>query len=331
MITAKRADLLLILLAVVLGTMFCGSGCSTTSRGSTETTFRYCNPIIDGYLADPFVLRSNGRYYLFATGGSSDGRYIPIYQSSDLVHWQFVRGAVARGPEGSWNRKNFWAPEVIEIDGQFYLYYTASTENTPKNTGNRVGLAVSDRPEGPYEDRSVVVPHASLDGSPFRDTNGILYLYYTIEHGNSDGLVAGRIYVDKLVSADRVSGNPILLMSHHKWQEGPCVLLRNGRYYLTYSTGGWASDNYEVHWAVGTSPTGPFKEQPGTLLKSTEHVKGPGHHNFFTGPGGCDWIVYHGWDPGFTARYPRIDPLVVSRNGLSTTGPTTTLQSIDMQ
>ena len=331
MIAVKRTDLLLIAIIVVLGIMLYGSFCRKNNRGNTETTFRYCNPIIDSYLADPFILKSNGYYYLFATGTAPDGRYIPIQRSSDLVHWEFVRGAVARGPEGSWNRKNFWAPEVMEIDGRFCLYYTASTEYTPKNTGNRVGLAVSDNPEGPYEDRGVVVPHASLDGSPFRDTDGTLYLYYTIEHGNSDGLTAGHIYVDKLISADRVSGNPMLLVSHHDWQEGPCVLLRDGRYYLTYSTGGWASDNYQVHWAVGTSPTGFFKEQPQILLKSTAHVKGPGHHSFFIGPGGRDWIVYHGWDPEFTARYPRIDPLLVSKNRLSTTGPTTTPQSIDVQ
>ncbi len=331
MTTSKRGVLLVITLTVVLFMILYGSGCSKANRSGTETTFRYCNPIIDGYLADPCIIRSNGDYYLLATGRASDRRHIPIYRSSDLVHWDFVRGAVARGQEDSWNRKNFWAPEVMEIDGQFCLYYTASTDNTPKNTGNRVGLAVSDNPGGPYEDRGVVIPHASLDGSPFRDADGTLYLYYTIEHGNSDGLTAGRIYVDKLVSADQVSGGPILLVSHHGWQEGPCVLLRDGRYYLTYSTGGWASDNYQVHWAVGSSPTGPFKEQPGTLLKTTADVKGPGHHNFFIGPGGQDWIVYHGWDPEFTGRYPRIDPLVISENNLSTRGPTTTPQSIDLQ
>jgi beta-xylosidase len=331
MVINKVANLLLILLTVILGIMLYGSGSSITNQGKTETTFRYCNPIIDSNLADPFILRSKGNYYLFATGSASDGHNLPIYRSSDLINWQFVRGAVARGLKDSWNRRNFWAPEVIEINGQFCLYYTASTDNTPNNTGNRVGLAVSDNPEGPYEDRGVVIPHASLDGSPFRDVDGTLYLYYTIENGNSDGLIAGRIYVDKLLSSNQVSGNPILLISHHKWQEGPCVLLRNGRYYLTYSTGGWASDKYEVHWAVGTSPTGPFKEQPGTLLKSTEYVKGPGHHNFFIGPGGYDWVVYHGWDPKFTARYPRIDPLIISKKGLSTTGPTSTPQSIEVQ
>ena len=331
MITRKLTTAFLYSLIVVLSILFFCLGCSSTGGGiNAEKTVNYCNPVIDRYLADPFILWSDPFYYMFATGRAPDGRYIQIYRSRDIVTWEFVRGAVERGSENSWNRKNFWAPEVIQIDGSFYLYYTASTDGTPENTGNRVGLAVSDHPEGPYEDRGVVIPHASLDGSPFRDADGTLYLYYTIEYGNSDGLVAGRIYVDKLVKPDEVSGSPVPLITHHRWQEGACAVLRDGQYYLTYSTGDWKNESYRVRWAVGPSPTGPFKEQ-GTLLKSTAQVKGPGHHSIFTGPGGHDWLVYHGWDPRFTARYPRIDPLVVSPNGLSSRGPTTTQQSVNRQ
>jgi beta-xylosidase len=289
---------------------------------------RYRNPVIDRGLADPFIVRANGTYYLFATGRADDGRLIPIYQSDDLANWKFVRGAVARGRKGVWNRKNFWAPEVMKIDGRFYLYYTASTEDTPKNTGNRVGLAVSANPEGPYRNAGVIIPNASLDGSPFRDSDGTLYMYYTIEYGDSAGLRAGRIYVDKMVSPKQALGRPKLIFKAHNWQEGPCVLLRNGRYFLTFSTGDWGRDNYQVRRAVGSSPTGPFKEQRGALLKSSRDVKGPGHHNFFTDRDGNDWLVYHGWDPAFNARYPRIDPLIVSGGRLSTIGPTSTPQTI---
>jgi len=328
MIARKRIAVYFSFLIIVMGTLSFGLDCSRTrGNGSADITVRYSNPVIDRYLADPFILRSGAYYYMFATGKASDGRYIQIYRSKDLAEWDFVRGAVTRGSENSWNRKNFWAPEVIEIEGRFHLYYTASTDGTPDNTGNRVGHAVSDYPEGPYEDRGVVIPHASLDGSPFRDTDGTLYLYYTIEHGNSDGLVAGRIYVDTLVTPDEVSGNPVPCITHHSWQEGACVMVRDGRYYLTYSTGNWRDESYRIRWAAGSSPIGPFEEK-GTLLKSTAQVKGPGHHSFFTGPGGHDWIVYHGWDPEFIARYPRIDPLNVTRQGLSVDGPTSGPQTV---
>jgi beta-xylosidase len=287
----------------------------------TKTVFS--NPIIDRYLADPYILKHDSVYYLFATGGGDDGRFIPIYRSKDLVNWEFVRGAVTQGPSpDSWNRRNFWAPEVYFMNNKFYLYYTAMPDGTPENTGNRVGLAVADSPEGPYEDVGVVVSHASIDGSLYQDEEGQLYLYYTIERENHDGLIAGQIYGTKMKDPATIEGDPVQLISHHEWQEGPCVVKRDGILFLTYSIGGWEDDTYNVRYAIGKTPLGPFEEQPNIILQTSEQVKGPGHHSIFSGPGDDDWLVYHGWDPAFTARYPRIDPLLRTGRKLYSDGPT---------
>ena len=72
--------------------------------------------------------------------------------------------------------------------------------------------------------------------------------------------------------------------------------------------------------------TGPFIEQPDTLLQSNEKVKGPGHHFMFKNKDGKDWIVYHGWDAAFTARYPRIDRIFFDGQKMSSDGPTFTGQ-----
>lgn len=100
------------------------------------------------------------------------------------------------------------------------------------------------------------------------------------------------------------------------------------RYYLFYSVGNWGDATYHVRWAVGDSPLGPFEEAEGRLLESTDAVIGPGHHNFFRGPGGGTWIVYHGWDPAHTARYPRIDRLSWDGDQPRTDGPTVTRQPL---
>ena len=213
-------------------------------------------------------------------------------------------------------------------DERYWLYYTAMPDGTEGNTGNRVGLAVANAPAGPFEDLGVVVPHAAIDGSPFLDADGSLWLYFAGEFGNDRGLAQGRIYADRLLAPDRVAGEPVEVMGRHKGQEGPCLLLRDGRYYLFYSLGSWGKDDYRVAWAVGDSPAGPFEEGPGFLLESTADVKGPGHHNFFRGPDGKDWVIYHGWDPAFTARYPRIDPVHWRDGRPGTLGPTSTPQPL---
>lgn len=180
----------------------------------------YTNPIIDKYLADPFIIIEDGYYYLFATGGAEDGRYIPIHRSKDLKNWEFVRGAVSRGDTADWNYKHFWAPEVYKIDDKYYLYYTASPKYSPKNSGNHVGLAVSDKVEGPYQDMGRVVQHSSIDGHMFTDKDGNRYFFYTIEHLNKDGLTAGQIYMDKMISPTQPlqnrSSNDLLPITFYK-------------------------------------------------------------------------------------------------------------------
>ncbi len=296
----------------------------------TEATdsLYYSNPIIDKYLADPCVKFDSGQYYLFATGQADDKRFIPIYRTRDFVHWEFVRGAVAGGSKTDWNYKHFWAPEVIKIKNLYYLYYTASPEDSPRNSGNRVGVARAKNIEGPYENIGVVIPHASIDGHPFMDQDSSMYIFYTIEHLNADSLKAGQIYADKMIAPDRVAGRPVQIVSHHEWQEGPFVQYRDNRYYLTYSCGKWQDSTYHLRYATSSSVLGGYSEQPDTILRSNAFVKGPGHHFIYADARGQDWVVYHGWDTAYTARYPRIDRIFYKDGVVSSDGPTYTVQPL---
>lgn len=289
----------------------------------------FTNPLFDRYMADPFVYQADGFYYLIATGDAEDGRFLPIYRSKDFVNWEFVRGAVEKGKEGAWNRKNFWAPEVVENDGRFYLHYTGCADGYPGNEGNRVGLAVSESPEGPFEDVGVVVPTSSLDGSAWQDTDGKWYLYYATDFGDPDGKKQGQIYVDRLLDFQTVEGKPKLIVDWNGWQEGPFMVKEGGIYYLTYSINGWKSDRYQVRFATSSSPTGPFvePEEGNPVLSSTDEVKGPGHHMILQDGAGDRWMIYHGWDPEFTARYPRADRMQIGNGSVTVDGPTQTPQS----
>ncbi len=286
----------------------------------------WSNPIIDASAADPFILKAKGRYWLYATGKKDGNRHIPIWSSDNLIDWQFERHAVE---EGSWNKFNFWAPEVLFYDSRYWIYYTAKTERDDKNHSNRLGLAVSDKPGGPFEDVGVIIDHAALDGSPFLDDDGQLWLYYVTEHGNTRGHAAGKIWVDKLIDPQNVADEAVCLIDEHEWQEGPVVFKQaDGRYRLTYSLGAWTDDTYRVAQAVSDKPNGPFIESDVIIMKSTDEVKGPGHHNLFIGPDKERWIIYHGWDVAMTTRYPRIDRLYTAADGtLSSNAPTSTEQT----
>jgi hypothetical protein len=90
----------------------------------------------------------------------------------------------------------------------------------------------------------------------------------------------------------------------------------DGRIALLFSTGSWTDHTYCLRWSIGEQPTGPFVEEPKPLLKTGEDLYGPGHANWFRGPGDEPWLVFHAWDKAHTARQPHVAPLLWEKGRL---------------
>lgn len=120
---------------------------------------------------------------MYGTGGVEDG--FACYSSDDLVHWH-PEGQVYRGntPE-SWAVANFWAPEVYERNGKFYLFFSADWKENPEHEleNFRIGVAVADRPTGPFReltDGPLFDPgYPVIDGNVFTDEDGRSYLFFS--------------------------------------------------------------------------------------------------------------------------------------------------------
>ena len=120
---------------------------------------------------------------MYGTGGVEDG--VACYSSDDLVHWH-PEGQVYRGntPE-SWAVANFWAPEVYERNGKFYLFFSADWKENPEHEleNFRIGVAVADRPTGPFReltDGPLFDPgYPVIDGNVFTDEDGRSYLFFS--------------------------------------------------------------------------------------------------------------------------------------------------------
>ena len=143
----------------------------------------YSNPL-DVEFGDPYVLKaSDGRYYMYGTGGVEDG--FRACSSLDLVHWN-EEGRVYRGnTKDSWATKFFWAPEVYEIKGKFYMFYSAQWRENPNNEVEnfRIGVAVSQSPTGPFkemQDGPIFDPgYPIIDANVYFAEDGRTYLYYS--------------------------------------------------------------------------------------------------------------------------------------------------------
>ncbi len=301
----------------------------------------YRNPVHDGYFADPFVMHapaSGSRYVAIGTGSVQGDRAFEVLRSDDLVHWRSVGGALER-PQGCGS--DYWAPEVAEQDGRWWMYYSCGEGDV----GHSLRVAVADSPVGPYVDTGVDLTPGerfAIDPHPFQDDDGSWYLFFArdVLEGDRVGTMLAVAPLDgmtRLAEPARTvltpSGDWQLFlrdreMYGRRWDwhtlEGPFVRRHGGRYWCFYSAGSWLEPTYGVGVAVADSPLGPWTAAAGgqpIMGTVPGKVVGPGHNSVVTAPDGTDVIVYHAWDVGQTARRMCIDPLVWGEDGPRVDGP----------
>lgn len=314
----------------------------------------YQNPVWPGYFADPFVLKAGGEYFAYGTAGpdeAASSRKFQVLRSVDLVNWR-AEGSALIPPE-TLRYASFWAPEVAERDGRFYMYYSAGGV---EGEGHKLRVAIADAPVGPFVDvAGSLVPDEpfSIDASPYRDpTSGEWYLFFAKDYFDDPpgtGLAVARLSDDMF----RTVGPPTpLIRASSPWQvfgrnrhwygqtweawhtvEGPFAVSREGKCWLFYSGGLWKGADYGVGCAVSDSPMGPYTEVDCTdgppILRGTDAARGPGHNSVVLGPDDQTWfIVYHAWDAQHTARRMFIDPLEWTPAGPRCAGPTTERQRL---
>ena len=304
------------LFLLTLSLMLCGAACACaqplplTDGEAVKDRFA-ANPRAVKDIGDPNVLRAGEAYFTFATGGPIG---FNVWRSADLI--TFSKEKAVRKID--WVSGDYWAPEVYEISGRYYMFFTGRWK---ENGSLRMGVAVADAPEGPYTD-AIGGPlfdfgYAVIDGTLLYDDAGVPYMIFSRDCSEN---VVGAYHESHLygvqLAQDLLSavGEPVLLTQpdadwelrsgDYRWNEGPAVLKHDGRYYLFYSANCYSGKEYAVGVAVADHPLGPYAKQENnpilSYIETPEEVivSGPGHNSFFT-VGDELFTAYH------THTYPK--------------------------
>lgn len=304
---------------------------SPKNEKSESKTVEYVNPVCKRYFADPAVLKDGDFYYAFGTGDTGDDKRFPVQKSKDLVHWEFLGGALVGLSDKA--KTDYWAPEPAKKDNKYYLYYSAGNST---GLDHQLRVATATRPEGPYTDcGKLLIPSEpfSIDSHPFRDDDGRWYLYFVKDELEGDRPGTAIAVVELNDDMTSVKGLPkTILRPSADWQifgkdrewygrkwkewyciEGPYIIKRDGKYFCLYSGGCWETPRYGLAYGVSDSPLGPFEDRGiaggACVLSGNDEFIGPGHNSLTTGPDGKTYVVYHAWDKAHTARRMCIDPL----------------------
>jgi arabinan endo-1,5-alpha-L-arabinosidase len=278
----------------------CCACCAAQTPGSVPA--RYRNPVIRRSVPDPTVIRAaDGSFYLYST---EDVRNLPVYHSTDLVHWQFTGTAFTDSTRPTFEPKGgLWAPDINFINGRYVLYYSMSVWGGEQTCG--IGVAVADRPQGPFTDcgmlfRSNTVGVQNSIDPDFVEDGGRKYLFWGSFRGiygielNDDGLS-----VKPGAEKRRVAGTAYEAAYIH----------RRGRYYYLFASAGSCCRGLESTYTtvVGRAENlwGPYTDRQGRTMDENRHEVLIRRNHAFVGVGhnsdivqdaaGSDWIFYHGF------------------------------------
>lgn len=277
------------------------------------------------YTADPSAHVFEGKVYIYPSHDIDAG--IPFNDDGDHFGMEDYHVLRMDSPEGEavdcgvalhvkdvpWAQRQMWAPDAATKDGRYYLYFPAKRADGVF----QVGVAVGERPEGPFAPESEAIAGSySIDPAVFEDDDGAHYLYF-------GGLWGGQLqkYRDNVFdtahqepAGDAPALGPrvarlgddmkqfaeaprevvildeageMLRAGDHdrRFFEAAWLHKYQGRYYLSYSSG----NTHYLCYAVGDSPYGPFAFQ-GRIL---EPVVGWTTHHSICEFGGSWWLFYH--------------------------------------
>lgn len=293
-----RMTTLVVAAAVTLGTAV------IASAPAQAATYPMPGPVSgDTGVHDPEVVKRPTGGYLMASTGPG----VPLKTSSDRTRWTNAGSAFPNGTPWAdaytGGSTHLWAPEIVYANGQYYLWYSASTFGS-----NRSAIFLATSPSGAsgtWTHRGLVIESftsndfnaidpavtVAADGRWWMSFGSFWSGIKMIELSSSTGLRQGTAFH----SIASRGGGAI---------EAPNIQYRGGYYYLYLSFDACcrgADSTYRIMVGRSTSITGPYVDRAGVpmmngggtqLLAGHDGIYGPGHEAVFADTD-ADVIAYH--------------------------------------
>ncbi len=277
------------------------------------------NPIIrDQFTADPTARVFEGKLYLYP---SHD---IPspierlkewfcmadyhVFSSENLVDWE-DHGVIVSQESVPWvapESYSMWAPDCVYRDGKYYFYFP-STPAGENRRGFGIGVAVADKPYGPFKpEEKPIEGVGGIDPCVLIDHDGQAYIYWS-----GRGMSVAKLKDNMLELASepvQIEGLP------EGFKEGPFVFEREGIYYYTFP---WVRDSTEtLAYATGDNPMGPFTFR-GIIMEESPTGCWTNHHSIVEYENQWYLFYHHNdYSPAFDKnRSARIDSLFFNADG----------------
>lgn len=257
---------------------------------SSSVSDKFNNPLYQGQ--DPFVTYKDGFYYFVSSSNLDSNNKVYVSKSRTLLD----QGEKIMVFDSQGTQTRIFAPELFFFDGKWYIYYCADLKEFDYKHMATVLESVTDDPQGAYVDKGAIyagengVYKQANDFTVF-DYKGQLYAVWgTLGSGEPIGPAIAPMDNPYTITADRsfLPGGG---------GEGPRVLQKDGKVFITMSEGDYASNGYRLSYFMNTD--GDFLNpdswtRTNDVFVATDDVSGPARAGFVKSADGKeDWMIYH--------------------------------------
>lgn len=290
---------------------------------SYSQNLEFNNPLAE-QRADPWVFKADdGTYYLIATA--------PEYDRIVIRKANSINGLKEATEKVIWRKHNkgvmghhIWAPELHRIDGKWYIYFAAGEAENVWNIRMWTLSNSSDDPmEGEWQEEGQIKTKResfSLDATTF-ELKGKRYMIWA--QNVTPGKQGTALVISRMKNPTTLMGPEVILTEpDFSWEkikynvnEGPAVLIRNGKIFVTYSASA-TNSNYSVGllWIdqkANLLKASNWHKSPSPVFYTNEELKrfGPGHNSFTTSEDDkTDIMIYHARDYNGIIGHELSDP-----------------------
>lgn len=275
-------------------------------------TIKFINPVIE-QRADPWVYKHTDGYYYFTAS-------VPQYNGIEVRRSKIIQGLDNCETVMIWKKHDkgkmselIWAPEIHYVFGKWYVYFAAAPTKEIKDglfQHRMYAIECSDEDpiNGEWVERGQVITNIDsfcLDATTFEHNEKTYYVWAQKDpkiRGNSN------LYISEMENGYTLKGPQVMISKpEFDWEtigfwgnEGPAVLKRNGKIFITYS-GSETDENYcmgiiyaDENSDVLDASSWTKSKEPVFRTSYENKQYGPGHNSFtFSEDGTKDILIYH--------------------------------------
>jgi len=207
----------------------CSAGRAQRGEGDSSLYYNlvltYVNPVLPGDHPDPTLIRV-GKDFYHCGSSFHFNPYLPVYHSTDLVHWEVISRVVPSSRASFVTDRpsaGIWQGAITYFYGSYWVYFSAGGQWFSKASS----------PYGPWSGAVNVATNPATgnlgyDNSIFVDDNGKPYM--VIKNGQKvnrlQALGRDGQLTDTVINLDWMNAS-----LQYSWAEGPVMCKRNGYYY----------------------------------------------------------------------------------------------------